>query len=292
VSNILSIYVIFLVVLSIIACSFLIFFTKTLEHEDGSKESSHVFDGIRELNEPLPIWWLWLFVISIIFGICYLILYPGLGKTKGLLEWSSHKECEEKTKKADNKYNPIYIKFFNESVENLSLNLKALKIGKSLFINNCSLCHGIDAKGGNGYPNLTNNKWLYGGTVNDIKMTITNGRRGKMPPYGAIIGEDIETTALYVISLSKIEYSSNLTEKGKVKFNTICSACHGLNAKGNKFIGAPDLTDPQWIHGGTLDDIKTTIKNGRSSVMPAHKDVLTKEQIHILTAYIFSLNKN
>ena len=175
-----------------------------------------------------------------------------------------------------------------------STNLKALKIGKSLFTNNCSLCHGLDAKGGNGFPNLTNNKWLYGGTPTDIKTTITNGRRGKMPPYGHIIGNDsdIEATALYVLSLSGKEKESELTNKGKIKFTTICAACHGLNAKGNKYIGAPDLTDPQWIYGETLNNIKTGIKNGRNGVMPAHKDILSKEQIHILTAYIYSLNKD
>lgn len=293
-SDILSIYIIFLVVLSIIGYSALIYFTRMIKYDNKADKSIHVFDGISELNKPLPIWWLWLFVISIVFGVCYLILYPGLGKYKGILKWSSHKECEADTIKADKKFNSIYSSFFNDSVENLSSNLKALKIGKSLFINNCSLCHGIDAKGGHGYPNLTNNKWLYGGTVSEIKMTITNGRRGKMPSYGTIVSteDDIEATAMYVLSLSKKDVILNLSIKGKVIFNKICSACHGLNAKGNKYIGAPDLTNPQWIYGSNLDDIKYTIKNGRSGIMPAHKDILTKEQIHILTAYIYSINKN
>lgn len=293
-SSLLSIYIIFLVVLSIVGYSALIYFTRTVSPVENEDEGPHTFDGISELNEPLPLWWLWLFILTIIFGIFYLAFYPGLGKTKGYLDWTSHKECDEKVKVEDKLYQPIYASYSNMSVEDLSSNLKALKIGKSLFINNCFLCHGLDAKGGNGFPNLTNSKWLYGGAPNEIKMTITNGRKGRMPAYGSIVGseQDIESTALYVLSLSNESESSDLTSKGKVKFSTICSACHGLNAKGNKFIGAPNLTDPQWIHGGSLENIKTTIKYGRNGVMPAHKDVLTKEQIHILTAYIFSLNKN
>lgn len=294
-SNLLSIYIIFLVVISIVACSALIYFTKSVKHHDeGKAQKFHTsFDGITELNEPLPMWWLWLFIFSIIFSITYLILYPGLGAFKGLFDWTAQKEHDIRLIKENELYDPMYAAFYKDSVETLSVNLKALKIGRSLFINNCSLCHGLDAKGGNGFPNLTNNKWLYGGTIEDIKTTITNGRRGKMPGYGKIINtsDDIENTALYVLSLSDNNKTSMLTEKGKIKFNTICSACHGINGKGNKFLGAPDLTDPQWIYGNTLDDIKNTIKIGRNGVMPAHKGILTKEQIHILTAYIYSLNK-
>lgn len=290
-SNILSIYIILLVLFSIVGYSALIYFTRSATNT--GEDHPHSVDGITELNQPLPAWWLWLFVLTIIFGLFYLCLYPGLGKNKGLLEWTSHKACEALSKKENDIYNPIYASFSKYSVDELSSNLKALKIGKSLFINNCSLCHGLDAKGGNGFPNLTNNKWLYGGSPEEIKMTITNGRRGKMPPYISIIGseEEIESTALYVISLSDSDVSPVLTSKGKIKFNTICSACHGLNAKGNKFIGAPDLTDPQWVYGNGIENIKNSIKFGRNGVMPSHKDVLTKEQIHILTAYIYSLNK-
>lgn len=289
-SNLLSAYVIFLVILSIVGYSALIYFTRKVDHDS---EAGHTFDGISELNEPLPVWWLWLFILTIVFGIFYLILYPGLGKNKGVLDWTSRKECDSQAQIENKIYEPIYAYYAKLSVEDLSSNLKALKIGKSLFINNCSLCHGLDARGGNGFPNLTNGKWLYGGTPNEIKMTITNGRRGKMPAYGGVIGneQDIEFTALYVLSLSDANKTSDLTNKGKVKFSMICSACHGLNAKGNKYIGAPDLTDPQWIYGEKLENIKTTIKFGRNGVMPAHKDILTKEQIHILTAYIYSLNK-
>ena len=295
-SNLLSIYIIFLVFVSILGYSFLIYFTrKVVHHDEGKDKKAHSsFDGITELNEPLPIWWLWLFILSIIFGLIYLILYPGLGKNKGILNWTSYNEHDVRLLKENEIYEPIYNAFFKDSIENLSMNVKALKIGKSLFVNNCSLCHGLDAKGGNGFPNLTNNKWLYGGTPNDIKTTITNGRRGKMPGYINVINSDndIESTALYVLSLSdEKKIDNNLTLNGKIKFNSICSACHGMNGKGNKFIGAPDLTDPQWIYGSSLNDIKNTIKNGRNGIMPAHKGLLSKEQIHILTAYIFSLNK-
>lgn len=291
-SILLSIYIISLVVLSILFYSFLIFFTKDMEHGDSSSDTGHSFDGITELNKPLPLWWLWMFIISIIFSICYLFLYPGLGHIKGFLNWTSHKECNENIIKNDKIYESIYIAYNKQSVEELSKNEKALKIGRSLFLNNCSLCHGLDAKGGNGFPNLTNNKWLYGGSPNEIKTTITNGRMGKMPPYATVIGSetDIQSTAWYVLSLSTPYISDKLTDKGKLKFTSICSACHGLNAKGNKFIGAPDLTDPQWIYGGKLEDIISAIKHGRQGIMPAHKDVLSKEQIHLLTAYVYSLN--
>lgn len=283
----------FLVFASIIGYTLLLYFTRKTTQSD-SGEHSHNFDGIEELNEPLPAWWMWLFFLTIIYSIVYLILYPGLGDNKGFLKWNSQKACNDIIKKRDAQYQHIYLAYSKMRIEDLSTNLRALKIGKSLFINNCSICHGLDARGGNGFPNLTNNKWLYGGTPNEIKTTITNGRKGRMPPYGSVIGgEDIlESTAYYVLSLTIKEIPQELTATGKLKFNTICSACHGLNAKGNKFIGAPDLTDPQWVYGGDFIDVKNSIKNGRHGVMPSHKDVLSKEQIHILTAYIFSLNKS
>jgi len=282
----------FLVFASIIGYTLILYFTRKTTPSD-SGDHSHNFDGIEELNEPLPAWWVWLFVLTIIYSVVYLILYPGLGDNTGFLKWNSQKACTDIIKQRDAQYQHIYLAYSKMRVEDLSTNLRALKIGKSLFINNCSICHGLDARGGNGFPNLTNNKWLYGGTPNEIRTSITNGRKGRMPPYGSVIGgEDIlESTAYYVLSLSTKDVPQNLTSTGKLKFNTICSACHSLNAKGNKFIGAPDLTDPQWVYGGDFIDIKNSIKNGRHGVMPSHKDVLSKEQIHILTAYIFSLNK-
>jgi len=297
VSNAVSIYIIFLVVGSIIFYTALFLGMRTTPHHDDGKTDINdmtSFDGITETNHPLPGWWLWMMGISIVFGIGYLALYPGLGKIKGALGWVSYDDHNANTVKENKMYDPIYNAFAKESIDDLSVNFKSLKIGKSLFMNNCALCHGLDAKGGNGFPNLTNNKWLYGGTPKEIKTSITNGRRGKMPGYSPVIKDDadVESTALYVLSLSGKNEQSSLTDKGKIKFNTICSACHGMNAKGNKFLGAPDLTDPQWIYGSSLNNIKDTIKNGRNGVMPAHKGILTKEQIHILTAYIYSLNKS
>lgn len=290
-SNFWNIYIIVLVIFSILLYSLLIYFTKSINLNQDHEH--HSYDGIKELNEPLPKWWLWLFGLSIAFSCIYLIMYPGLGKIKGILNWTSQKECDESIKIEDKKYENIYINYEKEKIDVLYKNPKAIKIGRSLFINNCSVCHGIDAKGGHGFPNLTNNNWLYGGTPEEIKASITNGRNGRMPPMGKILSQtDINDTATYVLSLS-----TNINDKpvvninnGKEKFEKICSACHGLTAKGNKFLGAPDLTNPQWIYGGLLENIKTTITNGRSGTMPAHKDVLSKSQIHLLTAYIYSLN--
>lgn len=294
-SKLLSFYIIFLVIGSIIGYSALLYFTRTMSHYDAGKDKKkHTsFDGILELNEPLPIWWLFIFVLSILFAIVYLALYPGLGKNTGLLNWTSYKDHDIRVIKENAIYDPMYEAFYKDSIEELASNYSALKIGRSLFMNNCSLCHGLDARGGNGFPNVRNNKWLYGGTPNEIKTTITNGRRGKMPGYASVIPleNDVENIALYVLSLSKDMGTQILTDTGKNKFNSICSACHGMNAKGNKFLGAPDLADPQWIYGESLNDIKTTIKHGRTGVMPAHKSILSKEQIHILTAYIYSLNR-
>jgi cytochrome c oxidase cbb3-type subunit 3 len=293
VSTFLTIYISILVLLSILFYSGLIYFTKKIEHEDN-ESNVHSFDGITELNQPLPSWWLWLFVLTIVFALVYLFLYPGLGNLKGFLGWTSHKECDINVVKNDSFYESIYTSYSKESIEKISKDPKALKIGRSLFMNNCALCHGLDARGGNGFPNLTNNKWLYGGTPNEIKTTITNGRIGKMPSYAAIMATDIDVQSIawYVLSLSIPFIPDKLIDIGKMKFSNICSACHGLNAKGNKFIGAPDLTDPQWVHGGNIESIIGTIKNGRQSIMPSHKDVLNKDQIHLLTAYIYSINRN
>lgn len=290
-SNFWSIYIIVIVVVSILIYSGLIYFTRNIEQSNESSEH-HVYDGIEENNKPLPFWWVSLFVLSIIFAIIYLFFYPGLGKFNGILNWTSKKECDNKTLEENKLYEPIYIALGNKTIDELKNDLKALKIARSIFVNNCAICHGVDAKGALGFPNLTNNKWLYGGDVNDIKHTITNGRNGKMPPLGVVVGDDLDAVAVYVLSLSQKVEDKELIERGKSRFNKICNACHGQNAKGNKFLGAPDLTDPQWIYGGSIEDIKKTITTGRSGFMPAHKNILTKEQIHILTAYIHLLNNS
>ncbi|QQG46723.1 MAG: cytochrome-c oxidase, cbb3-type subunit III [Candidatus Azosocius agrarius] len=267
--------------------------TKVHENFDHMVEYDH-YDEIEELNEPLPKWWYWMFLVSIFYGILYLICYPGLGKFSGVLNWTSSGECTSKIEQQKKVYNDFYNVYKNINVENLSINESALKIGRNLFLNNCSSCHGYDAKGSKGFPNLTNNIWLYGGTVNDIKDTITNGRNGRMPPLGQFIGndEDIKCVALYVQSLSiNKNYDEILLSKGRDIFNKICVLCHGKDALGDKMKGAPNLVNPQWIYGSSLEDIMQTVKYGRSGDMPSHKHILTEEQIHIVTAYIYSLNK-
>lgn len=301
-NNFWHVYVCFIVLIHIVGYGFLLYYTKSIklsetheEHDnDIIKYSEYHYDEIEELNEPLPKWWYWMFFISIFYGVIYLIFYPGFGKFSGILNWTSHKECSLDIDNHKKLYNDLYGAYVNVSVDNLSKNKDALKIGNNIFLNNCSPCHGYDATGSKGFPNLTNNIWLHGGDPEEIKESITNGRNGFMPAYGPIIGneEDIKCVALYVQSLSiKGVYDNTHLERGKNIFQKICFICHGSDANGDKLKGAPSLLTPQWIYGSSLDDIIQTIKYGRKGQMPAHRDILTKDQIHIVTSYIYSLNK-
>lgn len=256
--------------------------------------TGHTFDGIEELNNPLPRWWLGLFWASILFSVIYLLLYPGLGGYPGLLRWSSARQWTEEVKQAEQQYAPIFAQYAAKPVEELVNHPAALKIGQRLFLNHCAACHGSDARGGPGFPNLTDDNWQYGRTAEAIKTTITQGRTGFMPAMGELVGDEagIESVAAYVRSLNGYEHESVQVEQGEKIFTSVCAACHGADAKGNPLLGAPDLTNDQWVYGGSLEAIKDTIRWGRSGKMPAQKDILSAEQIHLLTAYVLSLHES
>lgn len=278
------------------------------------EEMGHAFDGIMEINNPLPQWWTYLFYICIAFALGYLVLYPGLGSYKGLLGWESSNqdvyslaESEARLredieagninqyameiKTAEERYNPIFEAYAEVPVEQLASNEDAVKIGRRLFLQNCAQCHGSDARGQNGgFPNLTDNDWLYGGSGNKIKETLILGRNGNMPGWLDAFGEQgVDEVVAYTLSLSGREVDAELAQKGKVRFSA-CAACHGMDGKGNQMIGAPNLTDNIWLYGGSERTVTETLYYGRAGVMPAFKERLGEDKVHVVAAYVYSLS--
>jgi cytochrome c oxidase cbb3-type subunit 3 len=236
-----------------------------------------------------------------VFGLGYLALYPGLGSYRGTLGWTQLKQLEAETLEADARFGPLFEKFAAQEIGSLAQNREALAIGQKLFLNHCAQCHASDGGGGRDFPNLTDNDWLYGGSPEAIKASITNGRNGVMPPLGAAVGGDegAKDVAHYVLSLSGRTHDSLRAFRGKEKFTTTCAACHGADGKGNQTIGAPNLTDDIWLYGSSDRAIVETIMKGRgtnmvadgTSVMPAHKNLLSEAKIHLLTAYVYGLSR-
>ncbi len=277
----------------IVFCLVVLFATsKSHDPAHTGESTGHVYDeDIVEMNNPMPRWWMWMFILSCVFGIIYLILYPGLGTFKGVLGWTQLKQYEQEVKESNERLAPIYAKFTAMKPEDVAKDAKAMAIGERLFMNNCSQCHGSDAHGTRGFPNLTDNDWLYGGTPEAITETITNGRHGMMPPMGQALGdaEDVKNVANYVLSLSNSEHDVNRAELGKEKF-AVCAACHGVDGKGNQAIGAPNLTDNIWLHGAGEAAIIERINLGKNNQMPAQGSRLTPEQIHVLASYVWGFS--
>ncbi|GAA4014775.1 cytochrome-c oxidase, cbb3-type subunit III [Actimicrobium antarcticum] len=262
---------------------------------DGSVETTgHVWDeDLTELNTPMPRWWMWLFYITIVFGLVYLYLYPGLGTYAGKLGWTSTGQYTEELKQADAEYGPLFAGYLKQDLKVVAADPQAHAIGERLFLTYCSQCHGSAARGSKGFPNLTDKDWLYGGDPETIKTTLLHGRNGQMPPMGAALGtdQDVENVAQYVLSLSGANSDPIKRVLGKPKF-MVCAACHGADAKGNPALGAPNLTDKIWLYGGSADTIMETIRKGRNNVMPAFKDFLGEAKVHVLAAYIWSLSND
>lgn len=265
--------------------------TKTQRKQTTSETTGHNYDGIEEFDNPMPRWWLGLFVATLIFGGGYLVLFPGVWP--GVLGWTQVKQLEEETTKHNRQYEPLFKQFAAKSIEDLQDTPRALKIGQRLFLNNCALCHGSDARGARGFPNLTDGDWLWGGTPADIKHTVMEGRHGQMPAWGAVIGETgVRNVAAYARSLSGIDtgFSQADLTKGQKIFETTCSACHGADGKGNTLLGAPNLTNGIWLYGSSQAQVMYTVRNGRNNVMPAWKDILGEEKVHLVSAYVYSLS--
>jgi len=254
--------------------------------------TGHNYDGIEEYDNPLPAWWFYMFVATIIFGVGYLVAFPGLGSFGGVLGWSEVAQWEKEVNAADEKYGPIFAKYAAMPVEEVAKDAQALKMGQRLFASNCTVCHGSAAQGSFGFPNLTDNDWLYGGAGETIKTTIMNGRRGAMPAWQQALGDEgIENVGTYVLSLSGHQGDATKVAAGETIFKTMCVACHGMDAKGNQMMGAPNLTDNIWLYGGSPGQIKHTLVNGRNGMMPAHENVLGADRVHLVAAYVFSLSQ-
>ena len=292
-SNFWPIYVSVITVVSIVACLLLLWFSgKARAMTASDNTTGHVWDGdLREMNNPLPRWWAYLFVITVVFAFAYLALYPGLGTYKGTLGWSSVGQHTKEVEKGNAEVAPLYAKFAALTPEDLSKDTQAMAIGERLFMNNCAQCHASDARGTKGIPNLTDMDWLHGGAPEQIKTTLLQGRMGNMPPMAAAVGSstDVKNLAQYVLSLSGSPNDSVLAALGKEKF-AACAACHGANGKGNVALGAPNLTDDIWLHGYGEAAIISMINNGKVNQMPAQGEKLTEGQIHVLTSYVWSLS--
>ncbi len=289
-----SLYVAGLTLVSIVACAVLL----TMQHKKRAPgqavgTTGHQWDeDLAEYNNPLPKWWMWLFWITIVFGLVYLALYPGLGTFKGVLGWTSTGQYQAEQAQADTQYGPVFKKYAAMEIEAIAKDPQGKAMGERMFLTYCSQCHGSDARGAKGFPNLADKDWLWGGEPQAILTSILEGRNGVMPPMGAAVGgpEGVKEVAHYVLSLSGGTHDAKLAEAGKAKF-AACAACHGPEAKGNPALGAPNLTDKVWLHGGSLAAISEQIDKGRNNLMPAHKEFLGPERSKILAGYVWSLSQ-
>lgn len=260
---------------------------------DETETMGHVWDGdLEELNTPLPRWWLYAFIITIFWGAAYLVFYPGLGSYAGILKWSQAGQFDQEMQQAAETYGPLYEQFKNTDIIKLAEDDAALKIGERLYASYCTTCHGSDARGARGYPNLRDNDWLFGGEPDNIKTTIMDGRKGAMPAWGKILSEeDVFNVVSYVEQLSGRTVDDMHASLGSKIYQTNCVACHGAEGKGNVMFGAPNLTDDIWLYGGSQKKIIESVQLGRNGNMPAHKEFLGEAKVHILAAYIYSLSK-
>ncbi len=279
--------------LGLVACLALLIIASRRRVMANDNTTGHVWDeDLRELNNPLPRWWMYLFVITVVFAAVYLAFYPGMGSFKGTLNWSSTGQYEAEQQRARAAMEPVYARYMAMDATALASDTQAMGIGQRLYLNNCAGCHGSDARGSKGFPNLTDNDWLGDNSLDAVKKTIVEGRVGMMPPMAAAVGssEDLKNLANYVLSLSGSAHNDIAAQLGKPKFAT-CAACHGADGKGNRALGAPNLTDKVWLHGWGEKAIVTTVTGGINNVMPAQGRLLTPEQVHVLAGYVLSLSR-
>ena len=290
-----SLFVIVVTAINLIGLAWLLFATARPKPQDkAGGTTGHVWDGdLCELNNPLPRWWLGMFVLTMLFALGYLVLYPGLGNLAGSLGWTSDKEVASQVAATNARLRVMFDKFRDRPLDGLSHDAEALKIGRNIFVNNCAACHGSDARGAQGFPNLTDRDWLYGGDADTVLASIRHGRTGAMPALGGALGDGgVEEVANYVRSLSGLPHDAIKASAGKARFDTICAACHGPQGKGNPQLGAPNLTDETWLYGSSLATIEETVTYGRNGKMPAWADLLGNDRTRLVAAWVLAQSAN
>ncbi len=290
-----GIYIAVVTGVGIIWCLYLLFSQRktnvTYEADGSVADTGHVWDGdLRELNNPLPRWWMWMFVLSCIFAIVYLVLYPGMGTYEGSLGYTTRNAHEASVVQANEQLKPVYAKYMSMDAKQVAADPAAREMGQRLFLNHCAQCHGSDAGGSKGFPNLADTDWLYGGDTQDIKQTLIAGRAGVMPAFAHLESAQISDVANYVRNLSGLAADQIKVGRGAEVYKSNCAACHGAEGKGMAAMGAPNLTDKVWLYGGSEATIIETVLKGRNGMMPAHETILTPEKIHLLTAYVWGLS--
>lgn len=280
-------------ILSILGCFWLIFANNIKKVEGDVKPTGHVWDeDLQELDNPLPRWWFYMFIITLVFGLVYLALYPGLGAFKGFFGWTQVGQYEQESADYDAKYSDLYAGYAKTPITELAKNAEAMKSGERIYASYCTVCHGSDARGGPQFPSLADGDWLWGGTPEQIKTSIMDGRIGNMPAGGGLplTDDEVDNVAEYVLSLSGRDVDQASANLGKDVYGKICLACHLPTGTGNQALGAPNLTDNVWLYGSDKASIVDTIRNGRTGIMPAHGEFLGEDKVHLLSAYIYSLS--
>lgn len=286
-------WIVLLTTACLVLVTWVLFSTRKTQRQETTEETTgHDYDGIEEYDNPLPHWWFLLFVATLVFTVGYLILYPGMGQWAGVFGWTATGELEGAQLKHERRFAPEFARYAATPIEELIQNPKAVKMGQRIYINNCALCHGMDARGTFGFPNLADDDWLYGGTPEAIKATIAHGRQGQMPAWGPVIGDrGVRQVASYTRALSGIDTGASPAdlEAGKTIFSTTCAVCHNSDGTGNFALGAPNLTNNIWLYGSSQAQVEYTIRQGRNGVMPPWNAVLGAEKVHLVTAYVYSL---
>ena len=287
-----SYWIIILTTVTIVGITWILFANRKREQQSTDKTTGHVYDGIEELDNPLPAWWFYMFVITIVWGVGYLIIYPGMGNFAGAIGWTQVGQYDKEVAKAEEKYRHVRDRYLALPIAEIADDPAVRKMGMRMFANNCAQCHGADAGGAYGFPNLTDDDWIYGGDPDTIKATLVDGRQAVMPAWGSVIGDDgIADVTQYVLGLNGRDVDEAKAASGETVFATYCAACHAADGTGNPALGAPNLTNGVWLYGGSAEQIAQTLRAGRNGMMPAFKNTLSEDKIHILTAYVYGLNK-